>query len=206
MTKRLFLLITLLSFLAACGSKVSIHELLGKKAITYRPVLVKNPELEEALQKVAFERFQELLENPPISVKLKRKLSLEEIGLFKKAPVEVRTFDFDLFEPYKDADLLVTMEIKELKYKERRYETKDEEERTRFFCVERKAEAVVLFNVVNPSTRDVYFAKTYKGKFYKRYCHEKEYRPDKLPKPDYVKLKAVEDAIEAFVKDFYGLL
>jgi len=198
--------LTLLLVLLSCSQKVSVHELLGKKAITYRPVLVKNPHIDEALQKVAFERFQELLENPPLSVKLKRKLSLEEVVLVKKPPVEVKTFDFNLFEPYKDADLLVTMEIKELTYKERRFETQDDEDRTRLYCVERKAEAVVLFNVANPTTRDIYFAKTYKGKYKKRKCDAKGYRPELLPKEDYVKLKAIEDAVEAFVKDFYEVL
>ncbi len=199
-------LIILILLIVSCGGKVAIHELVGKKELTYRLMLVETEDVDRALQKIAFERLGEIIEDPPADVKVKLKLTKKDVKLIRKEPVIVSFFDFDTLEALEDTNLVIGMEVKEVSYTERKYVTKDEEEEVKYKCVERQAEAVVLFNVVNPATRDVYFARTYKGKFYKRYCDEKTYRPDLLPKEDFVKLKAIEDAIKSFVRDFYDLL
>jgi len=190
MLRVLSILLTLL--ILSCAHKATFREILGKEVITARVELVKSPSYNLAIQKVALKNLKEKLINPPSDVKLKLRL-LKKEGKFH-------------LSENKNADILIKMEVKKLSYEEKRYKTKEEDMDITYFCVERQAKADVLFNVLNQKSGEVLFAKVYKGTFYKRYCDEKSYKPEKLPKPDFMKLKAIEDAQEAFVKEFYSLL
>ncbi len=202
------LLPLILLFLVSCVQKANIHEVLGKKTLTTKPVLIKNKDIDIALQKVALKELEEQIKNPPLDVKLKSKVFKRGINvLVAKGSLEnVNHYDF-LSEKYGNIDVLIVMEIKSTEYNERKYISHVEDEfGVKYFCVERKAEAVVLFNVLNPKTREVFFAKTYKGIDYKRYCDEKTYKPEKLPKKELILLKAVERTVGAFIRDFYSIL
>lgn len=190
MLRAISILVMLL--ILSCAHKATFREILSKETINAKVKLVENPSGNLAIQKVALRSLKEKLLNPPPDVKLKLKITKKEGKLH--------------LTENKNADLLITMELKKLKYEEKRYKTKEEDMDITYFCVERQAKANVLFNVVNTKNNEVLFAKVYRGKFYKRYCDEKGYKPEKLPKPDFIKLKAVEDAVEAFVREFYSLL
>ncbi|AAC07278.1 hypothetical protein [Aquifex aeolicus] len=190
MLRVLSILIILLTL--SCAQKATFREILGKDTVRARVELVRNPSHNLAIQKVALRNLKDKLLNPPPDVKLKLKVMKKEGKL-------------QLTEG-SNADLVISMELKKLRYEEKRYKTKEEDMDITYFCVERQATADVLFNVMNAKSKEVLFAKVYKGGFYKRYCDEKGYKSEKLPKPDFIKLKAIEDAEEAFVREFYSLL
>ena len=202
------LLPLILLFLASCVQKANIHEVLGKKTLTTKPVLVENKNMDVALQKVALKKLEEQLKNPPLDVKLKAKVFKRGINVLvgKGSLEDVNDYDF-LSEKYRNVDVLIVMEIKSTEHNERKYISNVEDEfGTKYFCVEREARAVVLFNVLNPKTHEVFFAKTYRGLDYKRYCDEKTYKPEKLPKKELILLKAIERTVGAFIRDFYSIL
>ncbi len=198
----------ILVFLSSCVQKANIHEVLGKKTVVAQPILVKNGRIDIALQKLALRKLEEEVKSPPIDVRLKSKVFKRGvIVLVGKGKLEdIGDYDY-LSEKYGNVDVLVVMEIKGRKLSERRYVSNVEDEfGTKYYCVEREARAVVLFNVINPKSEEVFFAKTYKGLDYKRYCDEAGYKPQKLPDMEVIFLKAIERTIGAFVRDFYAIL
>ncbi|WP_461829385.1 hypothetical protein [Aquifex sp.] len=198
----------ILLFLVSCVQKVNIHEVLGKNTLTTKPVLVKHKDIDVALQKVALKKLEEQIKNPPLDVKLKANVFKRGVKILvaKGSLEEINDYDF-LSEKYGNADILIIMEIKSTQHSERKYISNVEDEfGTKYFCVEREARAVVLFNVLNPKTREVFFAKTYRGLDYKRYCDEKTFKPEKLPKKELILLKAIERTIGAFIRDFFSIL
>ncbi len=204
--KLFFILLTLL--LGSCVQKANIHEVLGKKNISAKPILIENKRLDIGLQKIALRKLEEQMKNPPLDVKLKSKVFKRGVVvLVGKGVLEsVNDYDF-LSEKYRDTDVLVIMEIKSTDYRQSKYISSVEDDYgTKYFCVERQAKAVVLFNVLNPKSREVFFAKTYRGLEFKRYCDEKTYKPEKLPKVELIKLKAIERAVGAFIREFYSIL
>lgn len=204
--RTVFLIMILL--LASCVQKANIHELLGKKSLTTKPVLVRNRNIDEALQRVALKKLEDQIKDPPFDVRLKSKVFKRGITvLVARGSLEnVNDYDY-LSEKYRDTDVLIIMEIKSTEYNEERYISMVEDEfGTKYYCVEREAKATVLFNVLNPKNMEVFFAKTYRGLDYKRYCDEKTFKPEKLPKKELILLKAIERTIGAFVRDFYSIL
>lgn len=204
---KVFVAVVLL-FVFSCVQKVNIHEVLRKNTLTTKPVLVKHKDIDVALQKVALKKLEEQIKNPPLDVKLKSKVFKRGINVLvaKGSLEDINDYDF-LSEKYRNADVLVIMEIKSTEHNERKYISNVEDEfGTKYFCVEREAKAVVLFNVLNPKNGEVFFAKTYRGLDYKRYCDEKTFKPEKLPKKELILLKAIERTVGAFVRDFYSIL
>jgi len=202
-----FALLILLLFLTGCAQKVRITELLQKNTLDVKLVLVENDKVPKALQKVALQTLENLLRDPPLDVKTKMKLLRKEVYLnFKGHSVEPYYDPVETARRHPDTDIVIVMEVKQLAHKEERYKLKEEDPDILYHCVERKANANALFNVILTKSGEVVFAKAYEGSFYKRYCDEKTYRPEKLPKPDYMMLKALEKAQLKFVRDFYDLL
>ena len=199
---------TILIFIVSCAQKANVHEVLGKTTLTVKPILIENKNLDTAIQRVALGKLEEQIKNPPLDAKVKSNVFKRGISVLVGEGSAERFNDYDfLSEKYKSADLLIMMEVKSVTQNERNYVSQVEDEiGTKYFCVERDANATVLFNVFNPKTNQVVFAKSYKGFDYKRYCDKKAYRPDKLPKEELIILKAVERAIGAFVRDFYSIL
>lgn len=199
---------TILILLLSCAQKADVHEVLGKTTLTVKPILIENKNVDTAIQKVALGKLEEQIKNPPLDAKVKSNIFKRGISVLVGEGTAEKVNDYDfLSEKYKSADLLIVMEVKSVEQNERNYVSQVEDEfGTKYFCVEREAKATVLFNVFNPKTNKVVFAKSYKGLDYKRYCDEKAYRPDKLPKEELIILKAIERAIGAFVRDFYSIL
>ncbi len=202
----LFLLTVFL--LTACVQKANIHEVLQKKTLTTKPILVENKNIDVALQKVALKNLENQIKNPPLDVKLKSKVLKRGVNILvaRGSLEDINNYNI-ISERYGNADIIVVMEIKSTEYNERKYISNVEDEfSSKYFCVEREAKAVALFNVLNPKTREVFFAKTYRGLDYKRYCDEKSFKPEKLPKKELILLKAIERTIGAFIRDFYSIL
>ena len=198
----------ILLLVTSCVQKAGIHEILAKRTLTVKPVLVLNKNIDPTLQEVAFKKLVEQISNPPLDVKLKSQVLKRGVSvLVSKGSVE-NTNDYDfLSEKYRNADVLIVMEIKSVKAYEKKYVSYVEDEfGTKYYCVERQAIAIVLFNVLNPKTQEVFFAKSYKGFDYKRYCDEKTYKPEKLPQEKFIVLKAIERTVGAFIRDFYSIL
>jgi len=199
---------TILILLVSCAQKADVHEVLGKTTLTVKPILIENKNVDSVIQRVALGKVEEQIKNPPLDAKVKSNIFKRGISVLVGEGTAGKANDYDfLSEKYKNADLLVLMEIKSVEQNEKRYISNVEDEfGTKYFCVEREATATVLFNVLNPRTNRVVFAKSYKGLDYKRYCDDKAYRPDKLPNEEIIVLKAIERAIGAFIRDFYSIL
>ncbi|HIP43692.1 MAG TPA: hypothetical protein EYG91_07455 [Aquifex aeolicus] len=196
-------------FLTACSQKPTVSDILGKdrREFTVKVILIKNNKFDTSLQRVSLEIFEDKLRNPPIDVKAKLTLFKKEVKLILKDKNVENYYDpVEIAKENKDSDLVVTMEVKDISYTEKKYKTKEEDIGLTYFCIERSANSNILFNVIITKTEEVIFARTYNGFFYKRYCDEKEYVPEKLPNSDYMKLKSLEKAQLKFIRNFYDLL
>lgn len=209
MNMLLKILIFFIIFLTACFQKLTLSDILDKdkREFAVKVILIENDKFDASLQRVSLETFEDRLKKPPVDVKVKLTLFKKDIRLILKGKKVENFYDpIEIARENKDSDLVITMEVKDISQTEKRYKTKEEDMDLTYFCIERSANSRILFNVIATKTEEVVFARTYNGFFYKRYCDEKNYVPEKLPNSDYIKLKSLEKAQVEFIRDFYDLL
>ena len=199
------LLAFILLFLISCESKVRISERLKKSELKVAQVMVENENIDRALQKVLFERILEKIKNPPTKTKTILAIARKKIKIILVKGEILKEYDIkELVKTYDYVDIILLAKIESAKYEEKRYKTKEEE--TTYYCVEKTGRGTMLFNLIFTNTSEVFFAKSYKGSFFKRYCDEVRYKPEVLPDKDYMILKALENAVNDFVEDFYSII
>ncbi len=206
--KRVAGLLLFFAFLISCAqtAKAPIHRVIGKDTIRTKVVLLENPELDSAYQKLAVRQVEAKLLNKPVTLVIKSRLTGGEVDLVLVTRKDVQRFGSVSAEKVVEigkasgVDLLVVVEPLRIDYAESSVRKEVE------VCISRKAKVLLSIKVYETAKGGILLAGVYEGKEEAKQCSKGVERTDKLPSKDRLVIKALKKAGEKFSKEFWNNL
>ncbi len=155
---------------------------------------------------MAVREVENSLTRKPVGAVLKSAFSKEKVEVVIVTRKRVQKIGPNLKEEAKrigeesGVDLVVVVELPEAEFSE---SSTRKEQRV---CVVRNAKVLLSAKVLDTVRGSVLLAGVYEGDHSARQCSEGTARTDKLPSKDLTVQKAIKEASEKFVKDFYSAL
>ncbi len=206
--KRLTSLILLAFLVLSCAqtARVPISKVVGSSTIRTKIVLLPNPQIEEAYQKLAVREYENALTKQPVSRAIRTAFGGEKVDLVLLVRKEVQTIDALDPETVKgigeesEVNTVIVLEPRRVDFREGSVTRKDE------FCVTRSAEVEISVKMAETVKGEIVFAGVYRGDSRAKQCSKGVRRTDKLPSKERLIIKAVKKTAVKFSDELWSNL
>jgi len=206
--KRFTALIFIAFLVLSCAqtARVPISKVIGSSTVRTKIVLLPNPQVETAYQKVVVREYENALTKQPVSRAIKTAFGGEKVDLVLLVRKEVQEIDSLSPETIKrigeesEVNTVIILEPRRIDYREGSVTRQDE------FCVTRSAEVEVSAKMADTAKGEVIFAGVYRGDAKAKQCSKGIRRTDKLPSKDRLIIKAVKKSAVKFSEEVWSSL
>lgn len=206
--KRLTALILIAFLILSCAqtARVPISKVVGSSTIRTKVVLLPNPQVEEAYQKLAVREYENALTKQPVSRAIKTAFGGEKVDLVLLVRKEVQSIDSLDPETVKrigeesEVNTVIVLDPRRVDFREGSVTRKDE------FCVTRSAEVEISVKIAETGKGEIVFAGVYRGDSRAKQCSKGVRRTDKLPSKERLIIKAVKKSAIKFSDELWSNL
>ncbi len=199
-------LISLVILSCAQTARVPISKIVGSNTIRTKIVLLPNPQVEEAYQKLAVREYENALTKQPVSRAIKTAFGGEKVDLVLLVRKEVQKIDS--FDPQtikgigeeSEVNTVIVLEPRRVDFREGSVTRRDE------FCVTRSAEVEISVKMADTEKGELVFAGVYRGDARAKQCSKGVRRTDKLPSKERLIIKAVKKSAVKFSDELWSNL